>query len=201
MAALQLHSDWELRWAPYDQATYDMVLAELEARDVILDIGAGDLRLSRQMAARVERVYAVEINPALPARASRPLPDNLVVIEGDARYQALAEGITCGVLLMRHTRHYPVFAARLRQAGAARLITNARWGMSVETVDLSKPGRPYERLPFGWYACQCGATGFKPGPAEALTPENVRSIHEVCQCPACGRQMAASEGAFRNSIL
>lgn len=190
MAALQHHSDWELRWAPYDQATYDLVLARLEPRDVILDIGAGDLRLACQMAARVERVFAVEITPALLAQSPRPLPANLVPIEGDALCQPFPKGITCGVLLMRHTRHYPEFAARLRQAGAARLITNARWRMSVETVDLSNRGRPYTGLPFGWYACRCGATGFKPGPAEALTPENIRPIHEVRRCPACLRQEA-----------
>ncbi len=194
MAALQLHSDWELRWAPYDQVTYDMVLGQLAPGDVILDIGAGDLRLACQMAACVERVFAMEINPVLPAQAPRPLPANLEVIEGDALRQPFPEGITCGVLLMRHTRHYAEFAARLRQAGATRLITNARWRMSVETVDLSNGGRRYDGLPFGWYACQCGATGFKPGPAEVLTPENVTPIHEVCQCPVCGRQRTDLHG-------
>ncbi len=185
MTALQLHSDWELRWAPYDQATYDLALAQLRPTDVVLDIGAGDLRLARQMTRRVEHVFAMEINPAVLAKACRDLPANLTLVEGDALIEPFPEGVTCGVLLMRHTTRYAAFAARLRRAGAARLITNARWRMSVESVDLLNPGRPYAGLPFGWYACQCGATGFKPGPAEALTPENVRPVHEVCLCPAC----------------
>ncbi len=47
-------------FAPYDQATYQAVLDLLRPGDVVLDIGAGDLRLSRQMAAVTRKVYAVE---------------------------------------------------------------------------------------------------------------------------------------------
>jgi len=58
-------SSWESLWAPYDQATYDFVLDHLEPDEVILDIGAGDLRLARQMARRVRQVFAIEIDPVL----------------------------------------------------------------------------------------------------------------------------------------
>lgn len=185
MLDLQEATNWELRWAAYDQSTYDLVLARLQASDVVLDIGAGDLRLTRQIAARVRRVYAIEINPGLLASVRGALPANLTLIEGDALVEPYPPGLTCGVLLMRHSTHYAAFASRLRESGAARLITNARWRMSVEVVDLLDEGGPYNLLPFGWYACRCGATGFKPGPAEALTPENVKPIHEVFLCPEC----------------
>ena len=48
--------------APYDSPTYQAVLDQLGPEDVILDIGAGDLRLARQMARIARKVYAVEIN-------------------------------------------------------------------------------------------------------------------------------------------
>jgi SAM-dependent methyltransferase len=187
MSALGSPSDWELRWAPYDQPTYDLVLAQLKPSDVVLDIGAGDLRLARQAAARVQRVYAIERNTRLLGGVRLNLPSNLTLIEGDALTLTFPTGITCGILLMRHCTHYALYAGKVRKSGAARLITNARWRMSVESVDLLNPGCPHVQLPFGWYACQCGATGFKPGPADALTPENIKTIHEVCSCPDCSR--------------
>ncbi len=55
---------WEARWAPYDEATYAAVLAAIRPDDVVLDIGAGDLRLARRMA---------QIGPSRssPGRSSR----------------------------------------------------------------------------------------------------------------------------------
>ena len=41
---------WEAMFAPYDQPTYQAVLDQIQPHDIILDIGAGDLRLARQMA-------------------------------------------------------------------------------------------------------------------------------------------------------
>ncbi len=41
---------WEAMWAPYDEATYGAALAQIAADDVVLDIGAGDLRLARRAA-------------------------------------------------------------------------------------------------------------------------------------------------------
>ena len=50
--------DWELHWAPYDPATYQMVLEQLLPDDVVLDIGAGDLRLAR-LGERVENLFVI----------------------------------------------------------------------------------------------------------------------------------------------
>ncbi len=57
--------EWETLWAPYDEATYAAVLAAIEPSDVVLDIGAGDLRLARRIAERARQVIAWEIQPAL----------------------------------------------------------------------------------------------------------------------------------------
>ncbi len=65
-------SDWEAMFAPYDPQTYQAVLAQLGPEDVILDIGAGDLRLSRRMAQIARKVYAVEINAGLLDQAQAP---------------------------------------------------------------------------------------------------------------------------------
>ena len=45
--------DWEALWAPYDRATYHAVLDFLEPGEVVLDLGAGDLRFARWAAPRV----------------------------------------------------------------------------------------------------------------------------------------------------
>ena len=178
-------TNWETLWAPYDQPTYDLVLAQLDAADIVLDIGAGDLRLARAMASLVRHVYAIEINPALNARSRRSLPANLTLLEGDALRLAFPQVLTCGVLLMRHCTHFREYFDKLKQASAKRLLTNARWRMGVEVVDLTAPRLPYEQIPYGWYACCCGATGFKAGPAEALTGETIPTSHEICTCPTC----------------
>ena len=41
-------ADWEALWSPYDQSTYHAVLEMIQSTDVVIDIGAGDLRLARQ---------------------------------------------------------------------------------------------------------------------------------------------------------
>ena len=78
MEALLSDAAWEAMYAPYDQPTYQAVLDQLGPQDVILDIGAGDLRLSRQMARIARKVYAVEINRQVLdqayAAATRCLP-------------------------------------------------------------------------------------------------------------------------------
>ncbi len=79
---------WEAMYAPYDQPTYQAVLDLLKPEDVILDVGAGDLRLSRQMALITQKVYALEINTLVLEKGltSRdPLPANLIPIRSDAR--------------------------------------------------------------------------------------------------------------------
>ncbi len=174
---------WERMWAPYDEATYQAVLDEVQPDDVVLDIGAGDLRLALRMAQKAGLVYALELNKAqLPDPAK--LPANLRVICADAREVQFPEGITLGVLLMRHCRHYQLYAQKLAAMGCRRLATNARWGMGLELVNLRQRA-PYSAVIMGWYACHCGSIGFKPGPVESITLALEAIVHEVENCPTC----------------
>ncbi len=177
--------DWEGLWAPYDEGTYTTALDLLKPDDVVLDIGAGDLRFARQAARRVRRVFAIERSrEVLSAGASQDGdPENLTVLCADALTLPYPEGITVAVLLMRHCRHFKDYVARLRAAGCRRLITNARWGMDVECLPLD-PQPPYWMAPGGWYACACGAVGFKV-PPEGLPADALDSTFSVEDCPAC----------------
>ena len=87
---------------------------------------------------------------------------------------------------MRHcTReHFAEYVRRLKAVGCKRLITNARWRMGVEMIDLQS-ARPYNAERMGWYACQCGAVGFTPGDPDRITDELLRDVAEVSDCPAC----------------
>jgi 16S rRNA (adenine1518-N6/adenine1519-N6)-dimethyltransferase len=58
-------------------------LADLQADDVVLEIGPGLGVLTRYLAARVARVHAVEIDESL-AKHLRDLPANVEVVYGDA---------------------------------------------------------------------------------------------------------------------
>lgn len=174
---------WEQMWAPYDEATYQAVLRQVGAEDVVLDIGAGDFRLTRRLAQRARQVYGLERNRlVLPALSS--LPANLRLLYADAR-EIRFPPVTLGVLLMRHCRHFALYAQKLVAVGCRRLLTNARWGMGVELIDLQAERRPFAAVTMGWYACLCGGVGFVPGPPEQLTPELEIFIHEVGECPAC----------------
>jgi len=182
------NGDWEYQWAPYDLPTYQAVLEQLHPGDVVLDIGAGDLRLARQMAAAVHKVYSIEVNPQVLAQGLENgefLPDNLIAICADAQTMDFPSGVTVGILLMRHCTHFKVYASKLKNIGCQRLITNARWRMSVETIDLLVARIKFEKVKIGWYACWCGSVGFKNGPVELLTPETDAIIHEVIDCPDC----------------
>ena len=170
-------------WAPYDESTYAPALAAIGADDVVLDIGAGDLRFARRAAELARRVIAVE--KQVDVVGAGPWPANLEVVVADALTWPFPSGVTVGVLLMRHCMHYREYADRLREAGAARLITNARWGMSVEVVDLTGPRVSFAAVQAGWYACDCGAVGFAPGPVEAITPDSLEVVVPVASCPRC----------------
>jgi hypothetical protein len=189
-------TDWEKLWAPYDPATYRQVLDYIEPQDVIVEIGAGDLRLACQLARAARMVYAVELQPALLARgvqaAGSSLPINLHLFAGDALTWPFPNSITKGVLLMRHCSHFLSYANKLRAVGAQALITNARWGMNVEIIGLLEPRLDYRELSIGWFACWCGAAGFKPGPASRLIPPLDTLIHEVIGCPDCEKDSSRS---------
>ncbi len=57
--------------------------------------------------------------------------------------------------------------------------------MSVEAVDLLTERISFYEIGIGWYACLCGATGFKVGPAEQWSNEMDKKMHEVVDCPQC----------------
>ncbi|MEZ4770156.1 MAG: BTAD domain-containing putative transcriptional regulator [Caldilineales bacterium] len=174
---------WEAMWAPYDEATYAFVLSHIRPDDVVLDIGAGDLRLARRMAAVARQVIAWESQAELFTGSN--VPGNLTVKCADARVEPAPEGVTAAVLLMRHCTHYALYVKKLRAAGCRQLITNARWGMGVEVVDLV-PGAPFSALAVGWYACRrCGAVGFAGDDPSAVTPERFDQTADVEGCPRC----------------
>ena len=178
---------WEAMWAPYDEATYRTVLNQIAADDVVLDIGAGDLRLARRAAWVCRRVYAIEIQKELLELAARDEDnapaENLIVLHGDARHLPFPRDVRTGILLMRHCAHFRLYADKLKAAGADRLITNARWRLGVETMALQAERLSYRRLKMGWYACWCGAAGFKPGPVEQLALEVDDTVQETSDCP------------------
>lgn len=178
---------WEARWASYDEATYARALAFVPPGAVVLDIGAGDLRFARQLAASVRLIYAVERRPELLAAAAAWLrqADNVRAVCADARDWPFPPGLDVAVLLMRHCAHFALYRRKLEAVGCRWLITNARWRMAVECIDLAAPAWPYECVSPGWYACRCGATGFRDAPAETLTEAMLAEVHEVEGCPGC----------------
>ncbi|WP_322802488.1 hypothetical protein [Thermoflexus sp.] len=195
----RLIRDWELLWAPYEEEVYDGILDRLRPGERVLDIGAGDLRLSLRMAGRGCPVVAVERQWALLARGMRtlgilpealrweqpfPLSDRLIIVWADARTWPFPP-VETAVLLMRHCATFSLYIRKLRAAGCRRLFTNARWRMGVEEIDLG-PALSFEKVPPGWYACRCGAVGFREGLPEQIDAMVLERIWEVEECPACG---------------
>lgn len=178
---------WEAMWAPYDEPTYAAVLQQIKADDIVLEIGAGDLRLARRIAEKAQKVYAIERNASLLAALDQALPANCHVSRADARWDPFPQDTTAAVLLMRHCSNLSRYMTKLTQTRCERLVTNARWGLSVETIDLAAKRLSFHALRLGWYACMCGSTGFLPGKAEHITEQVLQTIWEVEDCPACRR--------------
>ena len=176
---------WERMWAPYDEPTYKSVLERIRPSDVVLEIGAGDLRLARRLTERAAQVIAWEIQPELLADQCEPLPKNLTAVLTDALFEPVPVGVTTAVLLMRHCQHFHPYLTKLRAAGCERLITNARWGMDVEEIDLRARRWPFAAINMGWYARECGRVGFVPGPSEQLTLEMLADVPGIVDCPDC----------------
>lgn len=185
---------WEWMWAPYDASTYAAVLEQISSADIVLDIGAGDFRLARQIAQRARWVYAIEREQSLLDNLKADLRGNCTIIAGDARWVPFPRGVTTAVLLMRHCTHLAWYWKKLMAISCPRLITNARWGMGIEVIDLTSPRYPYQSLSIGWYACSCGSKGFVPGQVEQLTQENMDLIWEVNTCPACFNNQISHNG-------
>lgn len=186
MSAQATQTEWEAQWAPYDEPTYLEALAHIRPGAIVLDIGAGDLRFAHMAASRANFIYAVERRPELAAlAATADLPANVEVICADARTLPFPEDIDTAVLLMRHCAHFGLYVGKLEAVGCRRLITNARWGFGVECIDLSRPAQSFATLDAGWYACRCGATGFREGSPAELSQTHLENIAEVATCPAC----------------
>jgi hypothetical protein len=177
--------DWEGWFHPYDDETYGAVLRNVGPSDVVLEIGAGDLRLALQLAQRARRVYAVEVHARLLGWAmrdiGRQLPHNLHVLNANALEVEVPPHVTVATLLMRHCAHLSTYLDRLQAAGCQRLITNARWKSGVEVIDLTAERTPFAEVSEGWYACRCGAVGYV-GKGERSEADAV----EVSDCPSCG---------------
>ena len=181
-------TNWEGWFSPYDDEVYTEVLRNIAEDDVVLEIGAGDLRLALRLAGRARKVYAVEVNPKVLGPALEAigweLPRSLVAICANALDIPFPSDVTVAVLLMRHCQHFGDYVAKLRAIGCQRLITNARWKAGVEVIELAAQGEDFSQVKGGWYACKCGAVGFVPcDPSEG---EVLFSIHEVENCPHCG---------------
>jgi hypothetical protein len=176
-------------WAPYDQQTYQSVLDHIQADDIVLEIGAGDLRLAVQIAKIASHVTAIEIHRELLERAlsdhSVNFPANLTILPGDARLIPFPQDTSVGILLMRHCTHFALYASKLISISCKWLITNARWRLGVEIVDLQAVRQSFNNIKMGWYACQCGAVGFIPGPVEEYTFEMDQNVSGVFACPQC----------------
>ncbi|MDR3572972.1 MAG: class I SAM-dependent methyltransferase [Anaerolineaceae bacterium] len=187
--SLQDNSTWEHMWAPYDQKTYQSVLDHIHAQDTVLEIGAGDLRFAVQAARIALQVTAIEIQKGLIGQAlinySTNFPKNLTIIHGDACLIPFPACISVGVLLMRHCTHFKLYISKLKSIGCKLLITNARWHLGIETIDLQAVPQSINTVKMGWYACQCGAVGFIPGPIEEYSPEMDQHVYEVSTCPKC----------------
>ena len=96
-------------WFCPEEHLYGQVLKMLSKDDVVFDVGAGDLRFSLMMSQKVKKVYAVEINPLILGDALKiigyDLPENLIVICGNAWKMQLPPDVTCIVCLMLTRQH------------------------------------------------------------------------------------------------
>lgn len=99
---------WEIFYVP-EEMFYGACLETLSEDDVVFDVGAGDMRFDLIMAEKVRKVYAVEINPTITARALNiiryGLPPNLIAICGNAFEMELPSDVTAVTCLMIHRQH------------------------------------------------------------------------------------------------
>ncbi len=169
-------AEWEAAFASYDEPTYRDALAFLNPKDIVLDIGAGNLRFAKRAAKRVKQVFAIEQRAEL---IPEKLPHNVQVFCGDARTVEYPNNLTAAILLMRHCQHFSLYREKLERVGCKTLITNARWRMDVERIDLHATRIAFSNFLGGWYACACGAVGFKEN---AVISD---AVIELSECPRC----------------
>lgn len=183
-----LENEWQWVWASYDDATYNSVLSVIKPDDIVVEIGAGDLRLSRQIAKIARKVVAIEVSSEIlssPQVRNLPIPYNLSVLCDDARYVDFPPDTSLAVMLIRHCQHTREYMEKLQKLGCRWLVTNSRWRMGIEKIDLFAPRLKFSEISVGWYACWCGRVGFKPGSAQAIDESLMNVVNEVIDCPEC----------------
>lgn len=99
---------WEIFFHP-ETRNYRGVLNKITPNDVIFDIGAGDFRFDLILSLKVKKVYAIEINPIIVAESlaiiGYHLPENLVIICGNAFMLEIPSDVTVIICLMIHRQH------------------------------------------------------------------------------------------------
>ena len=86
----------------------------------VLDVGCGAGALSRRLAARADRVDAVDRDPVMAAAARRDAPANLRVLEADVLAVDLPAGGYDAVVSLSVLHHLPTAPALERMAGWLR---------------------------------------------------------------------------------
>lgn len=99
---------WEIFIVP-ESMFYEEVLSMVSQDDVVFDVGAGDLRFDIMLSEKAKKVYAVEINPILLGESLKligyDMPENVVVICGNAFEMELPNDTTVVTCLMIHRQH------------------------------------------------------------------------------------------------
>lgn len=176
--------DWEPYYHPSSEELIEKILNSISPSDIVLDIGAGDLSLSKKIAQKAKEVFAIEVNPLLVSKGLAEIgfkiPRNFFVICANALDFPFPRGVTVAILMMRHCQHFLRYFSKLEEIDCRFLITNARFKTEFERIDLRAPRISFSHFQGGWYACRCGNVGFK----EEGNPEEFCPV-EVKDCPDC----------------
>src|SRR5262245_31111290 len=118
-----------------------------ERRDVFLEIGPGRGALTRPLAARVERLVAVEIDRDLAAALPAQLPSNVRIVQGDFLDVDLAgllesDGAVRVVGNLPYNVSSPILFRLLDASGYGTKIRDATLMLQKEVADrlVAKPG-------------------------------------------------------------
>ena len=112
-----------MSWTAWDHNAWyhRLLLAQVPAGSSrVLDVGCGAGTLARELAARVERVDAVDRDPGMVAVARRDAPPNLHVHQADVLDVELPAGSYDAVLSSSVLHHLPLEPALTRMAGWLR---------------------------------------------------------------------------------